>query len=158
VRRFSAAFVFSSAKALCPRTHSPYQFIIIALIEDIPNRKTKAAEKRRTTNRALHGSPPDGSDTDSLSRSFDASLGHRLIPLGSARSLPGSGGTCLLAAGCFWICKQRYCFAQEALRFGIFRPTRVLHPLPQALELGLCFLDVAELLVRHGKEGEVGGD
>jgi hypothetical protein len=34
-------------------------------------------------------------------------------------------------------------------------PAGNLHPLPQSLKLGLGFLGEAELLVRHGEEGEV---
>jgi hypothetical protein len=40
----------------------------------------------------------------------------------------------------------------------VFRPARILHPLPEALELGLGFFGVAELSLRHGEEGEVSRD
>ncbi len=40
--------------------------------------------------------------------------------------------------------------------FGVFRPASLLHPLPPALEFGLCFLGVAEVMMRHGEEGDVG--
>jgi len=105
-----------------------------------------------------HWTATDGSDTDALSRSFDAPLGPCLIPLGSDRILPGATRSGLLAAGRLGLCQQRFRLAQEALRFGILRPARIVHPLPQALELGLGFLGVAELLLRHGEEGEVVGD
>ena len=78
--------------------------------------------------------------------------------MSTRRDVSGRRHACLLAAGRFRFCQQRFRFAQEALRFGVLRPARILHPLPQALKLGLCFLGVAELLLRHGEEGEVRGD
>jgi len=83
-----------------------------------------------------------------------------VCPLSSraiARQAP-TARRCLPASGCSWFCQQCFRFAQEALRFGILRPARILHSLPQALELGLGFLGVAKLLVRHGKKGDVGRD
>src|SRR5271165_1924752 len=93
-----------------------------------------------------HWTATDGSDTDALSRSFDAPLGHHLIPLGSDRTLPGAAHACLLAAGRLGFCQQFFRFAQEALSLGILRRARILDSLPQALKVGLGFLGVAELL------------
>jgi hypothetical protein len=64
----------------------------------------------------------------------------------------------LLAAGRLGLCQQRFRFAQEALRFVILCPARVLCPLPEALKLGLGFLGVAKVLLCHGEEGEVSSD
>jgi hypothetical protein len=77
-----------------------------------------------------HWTAADGSDTDALSRSFDAPLGPHLIPLGSDRTLPGAARTGLLAAGSLGLCQQFFRFVQEAWNPGVFCPARILHPLP----------------------------
>jgi hypothetical protein len=74
----------------------------------------------------------------------------------SRRELPTEAGkTSSLAAASFGFREQHFRFAQKAVCFGISRPARILHQFTEMLKLGLGFSVVAELLLRHGDEGDV---